>query len=81
MAEENKIPQVELDTDGIQEQSIEVTEKVNEPEATEIKKEEVDLGYTDHSDKRTYDKKKEHGDDISYAVSYTHLTLPTRDDV
>ncbi len=66
MAEENKIPQVELDTDGVQEQSIEVTEKVNEPEATEIKKEEVDLGYTDHSDKRTYDKKKEHGDDISY---------------
>ena len=66
MAEENKVPQVELDTDGVEEQSIEVTETVKEPEATEIKKEEVDLGYTDHSEKRTYEKKKEHGDDISY---------------
>ena len=66
MAEENKVPQVELDTDGVEEQSIEVTETVKDPEATEIKKEEVDLGYTDHSEKRTYEKKKEHGDDISY---------------
>jgi len=66
MAEENKNPEVELDTDGVQEQSVEVTEPVNEPEATEIKKEEVDLGYTDHSEKRVYDKKKDHGTDISY---------------
>ena len=55
-----------MDTDGVQEQSVEVTEPVNEPEATEIKKEEVDLGYTDHSEKRVYDKKKDHGTDISY---------------
>jgi len=66
MAEENKIPEVELDTDGVQEQSIEVNQEVKEPEVTEIKKEDVDLGYTEHSDKRTYEKKKEHGDDISY---------------
>ena len=66
MAEENKIPEVELDTDGVQEQSIEVNQEVKEPDATEIKKEDVDLGYTDHSEKRTYEKKKEHGDDISY---------------
>ena len=66
MAEENKNPEVELDTDGVQEQSVEVTEPVNEPEATEIKKEEVDLGYTDHSEKRVYEKKKDHGTDISY---------------
>jgi hypothetical protein len=66
MAEENKTPQVELDTDGVQEQSVEVTEPQNEPDATEIKKEDVDLGYTDHSEKRTYEKQKDHGTDISY---------------
>ena len=66
MAEENKAPQVELDTDGVQEQSVEVTESQNEPDATEIKKEDVDLGYTDHSEKRTYEKQKDHGTDISY---------------
>ena len=38
MAEENKIPEVELDTDGVQEQSIEVNQEVKEPEVTEIKK-------------------------------------------
>jgi hypothetical protein len=66
MAEENKVPEVELDTDGVQEQSVEVAEQQNEPDATEIKKENVDLGYTDHSEKRTYEKKKDHGQDISY---------------
>ena len=66
MAEENKVPEVELDTDGVQEQSVEVTESQNEPDPTEIKKEEVDLGYTDHSEKRTYEKQKDHGTDISY---------------
>ena len=43
MAEENKIPEVELDTDGVQEQSIEVNQEVKEPDATEIKKEDVDF--------------------------------------
>ena len=46
MAEENTTPEVELDTDGVQEQEINVeTPKVGN-EAFE-KKEEVDLGYTD----------------------------------
>ncbi len=67
MAEENKIPQVELDTDGVQEQSVEINETPRETDPTEVKKEEVDLGYTDHSEeKRTYEKKKDHGTDISY---------------
>ena len=67
MAEENKIPQVELDTDGVQEQSVEINETPKEADPTEVKKEEVDLGYTDHSEeKRTYEKKKDHGTDISY---------------
>ena len=65
MAEEEKTPQVELDTDGVSEQSVEV-EKSTEPDATELPKQEVDLGYTDHGDKRTYKKEKDHGSDISY---------------
>jgi len=66
MVEENKTPQVELDTDGVNEESVELTDTPKEPEPTELPKEEVDLGYTDHSDKRTYDKEKDHGTDVSY---------------
>ena len=66
MVEETKAPEVELDTDGVNEESVDIKETPKEPEATELPKEEVDLGYTDHSDKRTYDKKKDHDTDISY---------------
>ena len=66
MVEETKAPEVELDTDGVNEESVDIKETPKEPEATEIPKEEVDLGYTDHSDKRTYEKKKDHDTDISY---------------
>ena len=66
MVEETKAPEVELDTDGVNEESVDIKETPKEPEATELPKEEVDLGYTDHSDKRTYEKKKDHDTDISY---------------
>ena len=58
--------QVELDTDGVKEESVELNDSVKEPDAGELPKEDVDLGYTDHSDKRSYEKKKDHGTDISY---------------
>ena len=69
MAEENKNPEVELDTDGVNEETIEVNEKPKEVEPEFQKKEDVDLGYTEipkPDDKRTYDNKKDHGTDISY---------------
>jgi hypothetical protein len=48
MAEENKSPDVELDTDGVQEQTIDV-DAPNVSNAEFEKKEEVDLGYVDVS--------------------------------
>jgi len=46
MAEENKNPEVDLDTDGVNEQTVEVNEQPTETPEFE-KKEDVDLGYTD----------------------------------
>ena len=66
MVEQSKAPEVELDTDGVNEESVEIKETPKEPEATELPKEDVDLGYTDHNDKRTYEKEKDHGTDISF---------------
>jgi len=67
MAEiQEKNPSVELDTDGINDQTIEV-ETPSESTTPFEKKEDVDLGYTDVSkEKRTYDKEKDHSTDISY---------------
>ena len=48
MAEENKSPDVELDTDGVNEQNVEVQE-AKEPDESFAQKENVDLGYTDVS--------------------------------
>ena len=48
MAEENKSPEVELDTDGVNDQTIEIETPEEKTTAFE-KKEEVDLGYTDVS--------------------------------
>jgi len=45
MAEENKIPEVELDTDGVNEEKVNVDTK--EPDESFVQKETVDLGYTD----------------------------------
>ena len=44
MVEETKAPEVELDTDGVNEESVEIKETPKEPDATELPKEEVDLG-------------------------------------
>ena len=44
---ENKNTDVELDTDGIEEQSIQVENKETENEDTSEQREEVDLGYTE----------------------------------
>tara|TARA_Y100001937_G_scaffold31622_1_gene45272 strand:+ start:1592 stop:2590 length:999 start_codon:yes stop_codon:yes gene_type:complete len=66
MVDKSKAPEVELDTDGVNEESVEIKETPKEPEATELPKEEVDLGYTEHNDKRTYEKEKDHGTDISF---------------
>ena len=38
---------VELDTDGVEEQSVQVEESNTEEKETELPKEEVDLGYTE----------------------------------
>ena len=46
MAEENKVPQVELDTDGVNETSVDIAE-AKEPDESFAQKENVDLGYTD----------------------------------
>jgi len=46
--EVKKSPEVELDTDGIQEQSVEVKEEKVESTEPELPREEVDLGYTKH---------------------------------
>ena len=59
MAEEKKAPEVELDTDGVEEQSVEVADTQKEPEATELPKQEVDLGYTSHDDQPASETKKE----------------------
>jgi hypothetical protein len=47
MLEENKSPEVELDTDGIKEESVEVENKTEESNEPQLPKEEVDLGYTE----------------------------------
>ena len=49
--EVKKSPEVELDTDGIQEQSVEIKEEKVETAEPELPREEVDLGYTKHDDK------------------------------
>jgi hypothetical protein len=46
MAEENKTPEVELDTDGVNEENVDV-ESPKEPDESFAQKENVDLGYTD----------------------------------
>ena len=46
MAEENKNPEVELDTDGVNEERVDVPE-AKEPDESFAQKENVDLGYTD----------------------------------
>tara|TARA_A100001391_G_scaffold20323_2_gene11146 strand:- start:64 stop:1071 length:1008 start_codon:yes stop_codon:yes gene_type:complete len=48
MAEETKNPEVELDTDGVTEQNVDVPE-AKEPDESFAPKENVDLGYTDVS--------------------------------
>jgi hypothetical protein len=52
MAEDNRSPEVELDTDGVNDQTIEVETPEEKTTAFE-KKEEVDLGYTDVSNQKT----------------------------
>ena len=52
MAEENKSPEVEIDTDGVSEQTISVEAPEVSNEAFE-KKQDVDLGYVDVSGGKT----------------------------
>jgi hypothetical protein len=65
MADENKNPEVELDTDGVKEETIQIETPENTGSAFE-KKEEVDLGYTDVSgteqktpEDKTYENERE----------------------
>jgi len=46
MAEETKNPEVELDTDGVNEERVDIPE-AKEPDESFAQKEDVDLGYTD----------------------------------
>jgi len=57
---------VELDTDGVNEESVEIKDTPQDEDPSELKKQDVDLGYTEHNEKRVYEKKKDHGTDISY---------------
>ena len=52
MAEENKTPEVEIDTDGVNEETINV-ESPNVEVSAFDKKEDIDLGYTDVSNQKT----------------------------
>jgi hypothetical protein len=52
MAEENKLTEVELDTDGVQDETVNIEQPTEETTAFE-KKEDVDLGYTDVSNQKT----------------------------
>ena len=52
MAEENKNPEVEIDTDGVNEETINV-ESPNVDVSAFDKKEDIDLGYTDVSNQKT----------------------------
>jgi hypothetical protein len=52
MAEENKNPEVEIDTDGVNEETINV-ETPNVEVSAFDKKEDIDLGYTDVSNQKT----------------------------
>jgi hypothetical protein len=52
MAEENKSPEVELDTDGVQDETVSIEQPIEETTAFD-KKEDVDLGYTDVSNQKT----------------------------
>ena len=47
LEETKKSPQVELDTDGVNEQSVEVEEQKTESTEPQLPNEEVDLGYTE----------------------------------
>ena len=58
MAEENKSPDVELDTDGVEEQVITV-DAPNVSNAEFEKKEDVDLGYVDVSNQESDSNEKE----------------------
>ena len=49
MAEETKNPEVELDTDGVNEERVDIPE-AKEPDESFAQKEDVDLGYTDIKD-------------------------------
>ena len=62
MAEENQTPQneVDLDTDGVNEETIDVNQKQAEPDPTHLPKENVDLGYTDIA-KPTEEKEDQKG--------------------
>ena len=51
MAEENKNPEVELDTDGVNEENVNVPE-AKEPDESFAPKENVDLGYTEITDEK-----------------------------
>ena len=47
LEETKKSPDVELDTDGVNEQSVEVEEQKTESTEPQLPNEEVDLGYTE----------------------------------
>ena len=56
MGEENKIPQVELDTDGVNEENVNIPE-AKEPDESFAPKENVDLGYTDIGEEKVTGEK------------------------
>ena len=49
MAEEQRTTEVDIDTDGVNEQTIDIDQKPKDLDPAFEKKEDVDLGYTDVS--------------------------------
>ena len=49
MTDEQKTPEVDIDTDGVNEQTIDIDQKPKDLDPAFEKKEDVDLGYTDVS--------------------------------
>ena len=58
MAEDNKQPSVELDTDGVNEEIVNVAAPEEDKDTSFSKKEEVDLGYTDVSNNSSKEEVK-----------------------
>lgn len=89
MAEEQRTTEVDIDTDGVNEQTIDIDQKPKDPDPAFEKKEDVDLGYTDVSSdnvtgtktaKELLQETKETEEDKSFENEAQIKQQPTEDD-